>query len=95
MKLKLRDVRRISITGEFIRLDALIKYASIASTGGEAKFLIREGKIFVGGEPCTQRGKKIKNGDVVRYGREILIVYSDVSVCQKTRDGHPCGGDEY
>ncbi len=55
----------IKITGEFIKLDALLKYANLVSSGGEAKIIIKEGKIQVNGEICTARGKKIKRGDVV------------------------------
>ena len=69
MTVKLNGVRRIAITGEFIRLDALLKFASIASTGGEAKAMIQNGEVFVGREPCLMRGKKIRPGDVIRYGR--------------------------
>lgn len=69
-------VRRIKISGEFIKLDALLKFASIASTGGEAKILIQSGEVFVGGEPCTQRGRKIRDGDIVRYGGETLVIRS-------------------
>ena len=74
MKVNLQGVRRVSITGEYIKLDALLKYASIASTGGEAKAIIQNGEVFVGGEPCMQRGKKIRPGDVVRYGKDALVI---------------------
>jgi len=74
MKVKLSGVRQVPITGDFIKLDALLKYASIASTGGEAKILIQNGEVFVGGKPCTLRGKKIRPGDVVRYGSGTLLV---------------------
>jgi len=73
-KIRLSGIRRIRISGEYIRLDALLKYASIASTGGEAKILIQSGDVFVGGESCTQRGKKIRQGDIVKYGNETLLV---------------------
>lgn len=74
MKVKMSGVKRIYIKSEYIRLDALLKFASITSTGGEAKFLIQNREVYVGGEPCTQRGKKIKPGDVVRFGDDTLIV---------------------
>ena len=74
-KLKLSDVKQIKITGDYIRLDALLKYAAIASTGGEAKIQIQDGNVFVGGERCTQRGKKIHPGDVVRYGNGSSAVW--------------------
>jgi len=74
MKVKLNGVKRIDITGDFIRLDALLKYASIVSTGGEAKMLIQSGEVYVGGEPCLMRGRKLKQDDVVRYGEDTVIV---------------------
>ena len=74
MRVKLRGVRRVTIAGEFIRLDGLLKFASIASTGGEAKILIQNGEVFVNGERCEQRGKKIKPGDIVRYEKITLFI---------------------
>ena len=74
MKVKLRGVKRIGITGEYIRLDTLLKLASVTSTGGEAKILIQNGEVFVDGEICTMRGKKIRTGNVVRYGGNTLLV---------------------
>ena len=76
MKVKLRGVRGVAITGGYIKLDSLLKYASVVSTGGEAKMMIQAGEVFVGGEPCTQRGRKIMPGDVVRHGGGTLVVRS-------------------
>ena len=58
----------MSISGEFIRLDALMKFASITSSGGEAKQMIQDGDVFVDGEQCAMRGKKIRPGSLVRCG---------------------------
>ena len=74
MRIKLKGVKRVNITDDHIKLDALLKYASIASTGGEAKLMIQNGGVFVDGEPCTARGKKIRPGSVVRFGSDVLIV---------------------
>jgi len=76
MKIKLPGIKQIKIRGDYIRLDALLKFSSIASTGGEAKILINSGEVFVGGEPCTSRGKKIRSGDVVRYDSATIVVAS-------------------
>lgn len=54
----------LPISTEFIRLDSAMKYGGLVATGGEAKILIQEGYVFVNGEPCFQRGKKLKIGDV-------------------------------
>lgn len=50
----------IQITTEFIRLDALLKFAALVGTGGEAKYVIAEGLVKVNGEACTMRGKKLR-----------------------------------
>lgn len=56
---------QVKITTEFIKLDALLKYAHLVGSGGEAKIRIQEGEVLVNGEPCTMRGKKIRGGDTV------------------------------
>lgn len=65
---------RIKITTEFIKLDALLKFASMAGSGGEAKQLIQDGQVLVNGEVCTMRGKKIRPGDRVSLDGEEVVV---------------------
>ena len=60
-------MEKISINTEFIKLDSLLKFAAVAGTGGEAKFVISEGMVKVNGEVCTMRGKKIYPGDKVSF----------------------------
>jgi len=74
MTVKIRGASLIPIKGDFIRLDALLKYASIVSTGGEAKMIIQSGGVFVGGLVCTQRGKKIRPHDIVRVGEKVMVI---------------------
>ena len=64
----------IAINTEFIKLDALLKFASLVGTGGEAKIAIAEGMVKVNGEVCTMRGKKIRPGDTVEFDRYTLQV---------------------
>ena len=64
----------IKITTEFIKLDALLKFASLVGSGGEAKALIQDGCVLVNGEVCTMRGKKIRPGDTVSLdGQEVTV----------------------
>ncbi len=56
---------KVTIRTEFIRLDALLKFAGLCDTGGFAKALVQQGQVKVNGEVCTMRGKKIRPGDVV------------------------------
>ena len=55
----------VNITTEYIKLDALLKFAGAGETGGEAKQAVQEGEVMVNGEVCTMRGKKCRPGDVV------------------------------
>lgn len=58
----------ITIHTEYIRLQDLMKLADMVSSGGEAKQLIQDGQVSVNGEPCLQRGRKLRPGDAVAYG---------------------------
>ena len=64
----------IEISTEFIKLDAFLKFAGCVGTGGEAKLRIADGEVFVNGEVCTMRGRKLRDGDNVRLGREEFTV---------------------
>lgn len=65
---------RIEIQTEFIKLDALLKFAALVGTGGEAKYVISEGMVSVNGETCTMRGKKLRPGDTVTFGDETIEI---------------------
>lgn len=68
----------IEITTEFIKLQDVLKLAALVSTGGAAKLAVESGEVFVNGEICGQRGKKIRPGDIVAYqGRELTVIYAD------------------
>lgn len=59
------NARRISITTDFITLDAFLKWAGVADTGGHAKALVASGTVSVNGQPDTRRGRKLRPGDMV------------------------------
>ena len=63
----MNKTEKIKIDTEFIKLDSFLKWAAIASSGSEAKFLIQEEMIKVNNEICPQRGKKLKVGDIVTF----------------------------
>ena len=64
----------IKIDTEFIKLDALLKFANLVASGGEAKIRIAEGEAQVNGETCTQRGKKLRPGDTVTLDGETVSI---------------------
>jgi len=64
----------VTINTEYIKLDQLLKWAGMASSGAEAKDLIKTGCVRVNGNTELQRGKKIRKGDRIQYGiKEIEI----------------------
>ena len=70
-KLKVRlletEERELRIHTEYIKLDAALKFADVAQSGGHAKILIEEERVRVNGEVCTVRGRKLYDGDVFAY----------------------------
>ena len=67
-------MQKILIHTEFIKLDALLKYAGLCETGGEAKELVQGGAVKVNGEVCTMRGKKCRPGRHRGAGRTDLEI---------------------
>lgn len=67
----------IKINTEFIKLDQLLKFAGIAETGGHAKEIVAEGVCVVNGEVCTQRGKKLYNGDTLEIDEYFIEVVKE------------------
>lgn len=73
-------MHEIAINTEFIRLDSLLKLASLVSAGGEAKHFIQDGLVTLNGEVCIQRSKKIRPGDRVGFAGESVRVIADPSI---------------
>ena len=55
----------IKIDTEFITLGQLLKMTDWISSGGEAKFAVKELKIQVNGESENRRGRKLYPGDQI------------------------------
>ncbi|WP_295620300.1 RNA-binding S4 domain-containing protein [uncultured Intestinimonas sp.] len=69
------DRQEVKISTEFIKLDALLKFAGLTETGGEAKEAVQAGRVKVNGQVCAMRGKKLRPGDVVELdGTELTVV---------------------
>ncbi len=58
-------MKEVKITTEFIKLDQLLKFAEISQSGGESKVFIKSEEVKVNGKIATERGKKIRSGDVI------------------------------
>lgn len=73
-KIAEKQTKEIKIETEFIRLDAALKLADIAVTGGHAKIIIGDGDIKIKNEPCLQRGKKLRQGDSFEYNHTVYTI---------------------
>ena len=56
----------LALRGDHITLAQALKAVGLAGTGGQAKFMVREGAATVNGEPAAQPGRKLHAGD--RFG---------------------------
>lgn len=70
-------MRTININTPFIKLDQFLKLTNLCGSGGEAKEIIQSGKVFVNGEKEDRRGKKLTDGDMVRFQNSDYLVRQD------------------
>ncbi len=73
-----KAAEKIAVSTEVIKLDAFLKFANIAESGGTAKRLVKEGLVSVNGEPCFQRGRKLRPGDKVAAEGRIFEITADI-----------------
>ncbi|MEG0371549.1 MAG: RNA-binding S4 domain-containing protein [Clostridium sp.] len=58
-------MNNIEINTEYIKLDQFLKFIAIADNGAVAKAIIADGMVKVNNEIATQRGKKLRKGDII------------------------------
>jgi ribosome-associated protein len=64
-----------AVRGEFITLDALLKAAGLAESGGAAKAMVAAGKVQVDGQMELRKTAKLRPGQVVALaGARIRLV---------------------
>ena len=62
----------IKLRDEYIKLGQALKAAGLVDSGAESKDVILEGLVKVNGNVEFQRGKKLRDGDIVTFdGEEI------------------------
>ncbi len=76
VKIKQKETEKVSISTDFIRLDAFLKMCDAVQSGGHAKIVIQDSEVKVNGEVCTQRGKKMRVGDTAEFERKIYEIVS-------------------
>lgn len=59
---------------EHIQLNNLLKVLRLVGTGGEANIRIDNGEVRVNGAVETQKRKKLRSGDTVEFGKNLIRV---------------------
>ena len=67
----------IKLREDYIKLSQALKAAGLAEFGADAKYAILDGKVKVNGETEYQRGKKLKNGDMVAYDGQTIRIEAE------------------
>jgi ribosome-associated protein len=57
-----------------MKLDQFLKLIGVVQTGGQAKMVIKSGKILVNGIVEKRRGRKLIDGDQIIFDNETYIV---------------------
>lgn len=64
----------IKLREEYIKLGQALKASGLVGSGVDAKFVIQDGLVKVNGTVELQRGKKLKDGDLVEYNEESVKI---------------------
>ena len=55
----MKNIEKVKISTEFIKLDQFLKWIAVVDSGSEAKEVILDGKVKVNDEVEKRRGRKI------------------------------------
>ena len=67
----------VKISTEYITLGQFLKLADIIQSGGEAKSFLRDHVLIVNNENENRRGRKLRDGDEIKYGQNAYIIVSE------------------
>ena len=67
---KVTLIKTLAINGEYITLGQLLKDENVVSSGGQAKWYLKENPVLLNGEAEDRRGKKLYPGDKLEVAGE-------------------------
>lgn len=70
----MKNIEKVKISTEFIKLDQFLKWLAIVDSGSDAKQVILDGKVKVNGEVEMRRGRKIYPEYKVEIFDKIYVV---------------------
>ena len=70
----MKNIEKVKISTEFIKLDQFLKWIAVVDSGSEAKEVILDGKVKVNDEVETRRGRKIYHEYKVEiFGKTYIV----------------------
>ena len=70
----MKNIEKVKISTEFIKLDQFLKWLAVVDSGSQAKQVILDGEVKVNDEVETRRGKKIYPEYKVEIFDKIYVV---------------------
>ena len=70
----MKNIEKVKISTEFIKLDQFLKWLAIVDSGSQAKQVILDGRVKVNDEVETRRGRKIYPEYKVKIFDKIYVV---------------------
>ena len=70
----MKNIEKVKISTEFIKLDQFLKWLAVVDSGSQAKQVILDGKVKVNDEVETRRGRKIYSEYKVEIFDKIYVV---------------------
>ena len=68
--LKVSIIKVFKISGDYITLSQFLKEESIISSGGQAKWYLKDNPVVLNGEKEDRRGKKLYPGDQLEIAEQ-------------------------
>ena len=70
----MKNIEKVKISTEFIKLDQFLKWLAVVDSGSQAKQVILDGRVKVNDEVETRRGRKIYAEYKVEIFDKIYVV---------------------
>lgn len=70
-------MQKIIIKDEYIKLGQALKLSGAVLSGVDAKYAIADGLVKVNGSVCIERGRKLKENDVISFENNYYIVITE------------------
>ena len=70
----MKNIEKVKISTEFIKLDQFLKWLAVVDSGSEAKEVILDGEVKVNGDVEKRRGRKIYPKYKVEVFDKIYVV---------------------